>query len=82
MIQSLQLEIETQKVCVLLQRAGKSSNEKGVKIAAKKLEAVCNWPVPKTKSELSTFVGFASYHHNHIAHFAEIAACLSHMTGP
>ena len=60
---------------------GKVVSEKGVKIAPKKLEAVHNWPVPKTKSELSTFIGFASYHRNHIAHFAEITACLSCMTG-
>ena len=60
---------------------GKGVSEKGVKIAPKKLETVCNWPVLKTKSELSTFIGFASYHRNHIAHFAEITACLSHMAG-
>ena len=60
---------------------GKVVSKKGVKIAPKKLEAVCNWPVPKTKSALSTFIGFASYHCNHIGHFAEITACLSHMTG-
>ena len=45
-----------------------------------KLEAVCKWPIPKTKAELSTFMGFASYH-NHISNFAEITACLSAMTG-
>ena len=73
------------KKCVFFRKEvpflGKVVSEKGVKIAPKKLEAVRNWPVPKTKSELSTFMGFASYHRNHIAHFAEITACLSHMTG-
>ena len=60
---------------------GKVVREKGVAIAPKEPEVVHKWPVPKTKAELSTFMGFAGYHHNHISNFAEIIAYLSAMTG-
>ena len=73
------------KKCVFFRKEvpflGKIVTEKGIQIAPKKIEAVKEWPSPKTKSELSTFMGFASYHRSHIAGFAEITAGLSAMTG-
>ena len=81
---SFNLKLKPKK-CVFFRKEvpflGKIVTEKGIQIAPKKIEAVREWPIPKTKSELSTFMGFASYHRNHIAHFAEITACLSAMTG-
>ena len=80
---SFNLKLKPKK-CVFFHKEvpflGKVVSEKGVAIAPKKLEAVHKWSVPKTKAELSTFMGFASYHRNHISNFAEITACLSAMT--
>ena len=53
----------------------------GVMVAPEKIEAVGEWQVPKNKSELSTFLGFPSYHRDYKANFVGSSEILSRMTG-
>jgi hypothetical protein len=59
-------------------RAGPS----GTEIAAThdKVEAVRVWPVPRTVTELRSFLGFVNYYREHIDNFARIAVPLTERT--
>ena len=48
----------------------------GVSTEPGKVEAVTNWPMPKTVSELRSFLGFASYYRRFVEGFAKLAAPL------
>ena len=45
----------------------------GVATDPAKTEAVTNWPQPKTLKDLRSFLGFASYYHRFVPHFAQLA---------
>ena len=55
---------------------GKMVSGNGVSILPDKLEAVKGWPVPTNVKELQSFLGFMSYHRNHIQNFAQVSADL------
>ena len=55
---------------------GKLVNANGISIAPSKIEAVRNWPVPSSKKEVMSYLGFLNYHRDHIDKFAETTACL------
>ena len=44
-----------------------------------KVQAVSDWPTPKTKKELKSFLGLAGFFRGHIANFAEIAYPLTEL---
>lgn len=48
----------------------------GVSTDPGKVEAVAQWPCPKTVSELRTFLGFVSYYRRFVEGFAQVAAPL------
>uniref|UniRef100_A0A671UWP7 ribonuclease H n=1 Tax=Sparus aurata TaxID=8175 RepID=A0A671UWP7_SPAAU len=48
----------------------------GVSTEPSKVEAVANWPMPKTVSDLRSFLGFASYYRRFVEGFAKLAAPL------
>ena len=48
---------------------------------AEKTKAVVDWPIPKTKKQLKSFVGLVNYFRSHIANYAEIAFPLSELLG-
>lgn len=60
---------------------GKLVSAKGVSINPENIKAVATWPVPKTKKELESFIGFANYHREHINNFSEITVPLHQLTG-
>jgi hypothetical protein len=60
---------------------GKLIDREGVHIAPGKIEAVKNWPVPKCKKDVESFLGFANYHRQHIRGFAGLTATLYDLTG-
>ena len=70
--------------CILFQREvtylGYIVNENGVKVDARKLEAVAEWPIPRNVTEVKRFLGLASYYRRFIANFAEIAKPLHKLT--
>ena len=68
------------KKCELFQSAveflGKKVTCEGVSVAPAKAKAVAEWPVPKNRTELQSFLGFANYHSDHIQGYAGITAPL------
>ena len=63
------------KKCELLKSEvvflGRSVSAEGIKLDTNKVKAIVDWVVPSDKSKLLSFLGFASYHRDHIDHFAE-----------
>ena len=45
------------------------------------VEVVKSWPIPKTKKQLESFLGFTYYHREHIRNYSNIAAPLHRLTG-
>jgi deoxyuridine 5'-triphosphate nucleotidohydrolase len=52
----------------------------GIKPMADKVEAVRKWPVPKTVTEVQSFLGLANYYRRFIPNFAKIAGPLTELT--
>ena len=52
-----------------------------IKTDPKKIEAVKEWAVPKTKKELQAFIGFLNYYRRFIKDFSKIARPLHLLTG-
>ena len=45
----------------------------GIKTDPKKIEAIKNWPVPKTVTEVQSFLGFTNYYRKFVSKYAQIA---------
>ena len=56
---------------------GKVVSKDGVSICPKKLDVVQNWPVPKSRKDLESFVGYVNYHRSHVRGFAKLVAPLN-----
>ncbi len=68
------------KKCHLLQKSlsflGHVVSEGGVRTEPSKVEAIKNFPIPKTVKEVQRFLGLAGWYHRFIPHFSEQAAPL------
>ncbi|VDH91342.1 Hypothetical predicted protein [Mytilus galloprovincialis] len=82
--QQYNLKLKPSK-CNLFQKEvkflGKIVNKDGISIDRKNIDTVQKWPVPKSKKELESFLGFANYHREHVSHYAALAAPLHVLTG-
>ena len=56
-----------------IQFLGHVVSKDGIKPDPQKLELLKNWPIPKTKKDVRSFIGFASYYRKFIEKFSEIA---------
>lgn len=63
-----------------VQYLGHVISAKGVRADPKKVEAVRTWPVPGNQTEEKSFLRLASYYHQFVQRFAEIARPLHQLT--
>ena len=59
---------------------GHHISEEGVSTDPKKVEAVLDWPVPKTVSDVRSFLGFVGYYRRFIKGFSGLAKPLTSLT--
>jgi len=48
-------------------------SEKGVSTDEEKISSVKNWPIPRTKKQVRSFLGFCSYYRKFVKDFSLIA---------
>ncbi|KAJ9553199.1 hypothetical protein OSB04_017244 [Centaurea solstitialis] len=63
-----------------VQFLGHLVNREGIKVDPAKIEAVMSWEVPKTPSEIRSFLGLAGYYRRFIQDFSRIAVPLTRLT--
>ena len=54
--------------------------EKGVHVHQEKIQAIINWPTPKTITELKGFLGICNYYRKFVKGFSQIYAPLRDLT--
>ena len=77
------LKLKPEKCCLFQKRIhflGHVVSAAGVEPDQRKVQAVVDWPTPRTLTEVRAFVALASYYRRHIAGFAEIARPLHELT--
>lgn len=55
-------------------------SEKGIECDPSKVEKVQTWPIPKSKADVKSFLGFCSYYRRFIPDFSHIAYPLTQLT--
>lgn len=63
-----------------VQFLGHVVNKQGIHVDPAKIEAVKNWAVPKTPTEIRSFLGLAGYYRRFIENFSKIAKPLTALT--
>ncbi|KAI3808911.1 hypothetical protein L1987_24874 [Smallanthus sonchifolius] len=61
-------------------RLSSIENEKGIQVDPVKIEAISNWEVPKTPTEVRSFLGLVGYYRRFIKDFSRIAVPLTALT--
>jgi hypothetical protein len=54
--------------------------EKGVQVHQEKIQAILDWPTPKTLTELKGFLGICSYYRRFVKGFSQLCAPLTDLT--
>ena len=84
-IRKFGLKLKPQKCCLFQTEVpflGKLVSRQGVSVDPNKIKAIIDWPVPKSKKDVESFLGFMNYHWDHIKDFADITVCLYELIGP
>ncbi|KAJ9539506.1 LOW QUALITY PROTEIN: hypothetical protein OSB04_032239 [Centaurea solstitialis] len=63
-----------------VQFLGHLVNREGIKVDPAKIEAVMKWEVPKTPTDIRSFLGLADYYRRFIQDFSKIAVPLTRLT--
>ena len=63
-----------------VQFLGHLVNQKGISVDPAKVEAVMSWEVPRSPSEIQSFLGLASYYRRFIQNLSKIAVPLTRLT--
>ena len=53
---------------------------KGIATDPKKIEAIQRWPIPRTVTDIRSFIGFMNYYHRYIKNYAKISWPLHELT--
>ncbi|KAG1943781.1 retrotransposable element [Pimephales promelas] len=59
---------------------GSVISAEGIEMDPAKVQAVVDWPVPKSRVELQRFLGFANFYRRFIRNFSQVAAPLTALT--
>uniref|UniRef100_A0A8L0DMZ4 Gypsy retrotransposon integrase-like protein 1 n=1 Tax=Oncorhynchus mykiss TaxID=8022 RepID=A0A8L0DMZ4_ONCMY len=59
---------------------GSVISAEGIKMDPAKVQAVIDWPVPRSRVELQRFLGFANFYRRFIRNFGQVAAPLTALT--
>ncbi|EYC36599.1 hypothetical protein Y032_0877g2818, partial [Ancylostoma ceylanicum] len=82
-LQGAGLKLNPRK-CVLLEKKveflGHVIDREGLHMDPSKVEAIVNYPLPQSRSELRTFLGMCSYYRKFVLGFAKVAAPLHELT--
>ena len=84
-IRKFGLKLKPWKCCLFQTEVpflGKLVSRQGVSVDPNKIKAIIDWPVPKSKKDVESFLGFMNYHQDHIKDFADITVCLYELIGP
>ncbi|KAL6723887.1 hypothetical protein Aduo_018844 [Ancylostoma duodenale] len=72
------------KKCVLLEKKvgflGHVIDQEGLHMDPSKVEAIVNYPLPQSRSDLRTFLGMCSYYRKFVLGFSKVAAPLHELT--
>ena len=52
----------------------------GIEVDQAKVEAIQGWPIPKTITQVRSFLGLAGFYHQFVKDFSTIAAPLNEIT--
>ncbi|KAJ9553357.1 hypothetical protein OSB04_017402 [Centaurea solstitialis] len=63
-----------------VQFLGHVVNEKGILVDPTKISAITHWEVPKTPTEIRSFLGFAGYYRRFIPNYSRISLPLTQLT--
>ena len=55
-------------------------SEDGITMSTEKVQAVKDWPTPKTVKNIQEFLGFANFYRRFIENFAKVAQPLTELT--
>jgi len=59
---------------------GHTVSKEGISVDPSKIQAVKDWPIPRTVAEIKRFIGLARYYRRFVQDFSKIAASLTKLT--
>ena len=67
--------------CNEIKFLGRKNDANGVHVTADHIQTVLDWPKPKNRKELESFLGFVNYHREFMCGLAEKSSVLCQLTG-